>query len=354
MPANQLHRLKRAMMGVLAMLGMASSLVAQAPAANAAPSNEASMDMGASKKSVGGPAHAQGSTPGRESVSQAARTYRETAAGLRKAAEQAPADEKGCYLRWAAFDEAVASALESGSQVTDPQPDCQLGAAAGAVAGSATNPEELAKRRAEQQRILDEATRDQQDIQRQLANLTSAVGRGVDQAGQAKEEERLRGKLGVAQLQADQARQRLAELDRAVTAPASAPAAPKEYAIPSLKADVVQLRFYTSGPEFVPVANREYAAAFPAAQSQFIAFQLDLDHPPVDSTRTFTMVCNYTWPDGTTSPVEVDGLIEPGWTGSSHSGGKGWHEAGHWKVGEYRVSCIVDGKTIASGTFQVQ
>jgi hypothetical protein len=52
--------------------------------------------------------------------------------------------------------------------------------------------------------------------------------------------------------------------------------------------------------------------------------------------------------------VEVDGEIEAGWTGSSHSGGKGWREAGHWKVGEYRVSCMVEGRTIASGAFQVQ
>jgi hypothetical protein len=351
MPANQFQGSKRAMIGVPVMLGLVSSLMAQAPAANAAPSNEASMDMGASKKSVGGPAHDQSSPSRRESSSQAAQTYRETADGLRKAAEQASADEKGCYLRWAAFDEAVASALETGSQVTDPQPDCQLGAAAVTVPGTGTNPEDLAKRRAEQQRILDEATRDQQDIQRQLANLTNAVGRGVDQASQAKEEERLRGKLGVAQLQADQARKRLAELDRAAATP---PSAPKEYAIPTLRADVAQLRFYASGPEFIPITNRDYATTFPAAQSQFIAFQVDLDHPAVDSTRTFTMVCTYTWPDGTTSPVEVDGEIEAGWTGSSHSGGKGWREAGHWKVGEYRVSCMVEGRTIASGAFQVQ
>ena len=350
MPADQLHRLKSGMMSLPVILGVASSLMAQAPAANAAPTNEASMDMGASKKSVGGPAHDQ-TTSTRDSPSQAARTYRETADGLRKAAEQAPADEKGCYLRWAAFDEAVAAALEAGSQVTDPQPDCQLGIAGAAATAAATNPSDLAKRRAEQQRLLDEATRDQQDIQRQLANLTNAVGRGVDQASQAKEEERLRGKLGVAQLQADQARQRLAEMDRAASTP---PPAPREYAIASLRADVVQLRFYASGPEFIPVASREYATAFPAAQSQFIAFQVDLNHPAADSTRNFTMVCTYTWPDGTTSPVEVDGQIEAGWTGSSHSGGKGWREAGHWKVGEYRVGCIVEGKTIATGTFQVQ
>jgi len=338
--------MRPALATVLAAVGLASWLHAQVPM----PTNEASMDMGASNKSLGGPANDQSVTSVRESSSQAPRTLRETAAGLRKAADQAPEDEKSCYMRWATYDEALASALEAGSQVTDPQPDCQLGTAS-AGAGASSNPGDLAKRRAEQQRIYDQALRDQQDIQRQLANLSSAVGRGVDPATQAKEEERLRGKLGVAQLQADQARQRLAELDRAAATP---PAAPKDYAIPSLRADVVQLRFYASGPEFVPVTNREYATTFPAAQSQFIAFQLDLDHPAVDSTRTFTMVCTYTWPDGSTSPVEVDGQIEAGWTGSSHSGGKGWREAGHWKVGEYRVSCMVEGRTIASGTFQVQ
>ena len=324
-------------------------LSAQEPA----PTNEASMDMGASSKGLGGPARDMSVTSARENPGQAAGTYRATAAGLRKAADQAPPDEKQCYFRWAAYDEAIASAIETGSQVTDPQPDCQLGVASPAGTAAAASPTDLANRRAEQQRILDEALRDQRDAERQLANLSSAVGRSGDPSSHAKEEERLRGKLGVAQLRADQARQRLNELDRAAAAPPPAPEVPKDYAIPSLRAEVVQLRFYASGPDQVPVSGRQYSTSFPAAQSQFIAFQVDLEHPPAEAAQTFTMVCTYTWPDGSSSAVEVEGHVEAGWTGSSHSGGKGWSEPGRWKVGEYRVSCMVDGRTIASGTFQV-
>jgi hypothetical protein len=347
MVASRIHGLRLGVITALAVVAFVSGLAAQV----ALPTNEASMDMGASSKSAGGPARDQ-TVGNRENPGQAARGFRETAAGLRKAADQAPADEKSCYLRWAAYDDALAAALETGSQITDPQPDCQLGVAS--PAAGTTRPSDLAKRRAEQQRIFDEAVRDQQDVQRQLANLSSAVGRGVDPASQAKEEERLRGKLGVAQLRADQARQRLNELDREAAAPPPAPEVPKDYAIPSLRAEVAQLRFYASGPDQVSVSGRQYSTSFPAAQSQFIAFQVDLEHPPAEAAQTFTMVCTYTWPDGSSSAVEVEGHVEAGWTGSSHSGGKGWSEPGRWKVGEYRVSCMVDGRTIASGTFQVQ
>jgi hypothetical protein len=281
---------------------------------------------------------------------QSARASRETAAALRAAADQAPAEQKACYLQWAEYNETLARSLEGGPVGSGSLPGCQLGAPSESTgpSGGATG-RSWEQQRAEQQKIFDRAVQEAQDAQRQLSVLTGTVGRSGDATTQAAEEERLQARLRVSQVMADQARKRLQELDRdSAAVPQPAPA---DYAIPSLRANVVALRFYESGAEAVPIGSRQYDSVFSAPQARFIAFQLDLEHPPPGTVQDFPIVCLYSWPDGTSSAVEVEGHIEPDWTGSSHSGGKGWAQSGHWKQGEYQVSCSVEGRPLVARAF---
>ena len=124
--------------------------------------------------------------------------------------------------------------------------------------------------------------------------------------------------------------------------------------IPTLKANVENLRFFESG-DYLPAASaRVYNDRFPQKSTRRINWELQLKHPAPGQKTDFKITAKYYLPDGSLfTEHHLETYLGATWTGSQHASGWGWSEPGHWKVGEYTVEIFVKYQKIAHGAFTV-
>lgn len=147
---------------------------------------------------------------------------------------------------------------------------------------------------------------------------------------------------------ADDARRRLAILR---------PDPPRKkivFDIPLLSANVSELNFYEKGEENIPKQQRKYRNRFSKSDTRFIRWELNLKHP--DPGRRIDFDINAVWykPDGSVFAEQTNSTrLEATWKSSWHAQGRGWKVPGNWKPGNYRVDLFVEGKKVASGSFEI-
>jgi len=121
-----------------------------------------------------------------------------------------------------------------------------------------------------------------------------------------------------------------------------------------LGATVTYLKFFESGNQIPPVAEREFATAFAKDSSEFICYQLGLSYPKRTERLDFTLTVRYYKSDGSVfGEFEAEHYVLSDWSASSHARGFGWSTPGNWPAGTYTLR-LFDGQTeIAAGTFSI-
>lgn len=124
--------------------------------------------------------------------------------------------------------------------------------------------------------------------------------------------------------------------------------------IPSLNARVTDIRFFESDYEQTPREQRVYSRKFSNSDARYICWELNLSYPNREYAVPLLIKVVWYRPDGTQYAEQTKQvIIQQGWASSSHSLGRGWREAGNWRVGIYRVDLLVDDQKVATGTFEI-
>jgi serine/threonine protein kinase len=127
-----------------------------------------------------------------------------------------------------------------------------------------------------------------------------------------------------------------------------------EWDIPSLPANVTELRFFEGGYDMPSHDERQYSSRFAASEARYIDYELNLEFPEPGRRVDFQVEAVYYNPDGTElTRFSADYHLEADWTTSWHAKGWGWDDPGKWSVGTYRVELYVDGQLAVSSSFEI-
>ena len=122
-------------------------------------------------------------------------------------------------------------------------------------------------------------------------------------------------------------------------------------AVGKLGAAIVQMKFFQSLAQRLPIETRRYSTRFDNRTAGWIKTEFALVYPQVATATTFSVECAYVFPDKSVKRVTVERLIPAGWTGSVHD--QGIDAAGLWAPGKYTVSCWNNGEKMAEAPFEV-
>lgn len=138
--------------------------------------------------------------------------------------------------------------------------------------------------------------------------------------------------------------------------PSETPSQPREFDIPSLQADVIDLRFYESGAESVPRERRLYSMSFPKESARYINWELFITHEDFQRNERVDFEMNAVWTDPSGNVFThqtTDSYLSPEWTSSWHGHGWGYDDPGYWGVGTYRVDIFIKSRKVASATYEI-
>jgi tetratricopeptide (TPR) repeat protein len=155
------------------------------------------------------------------------------------------------------------------------------------------------------------------------------------------------------QLEPNNAGYRAAAEKLAAHAPAS-PAAAKEVPTVHLKLDAV--RFFETGPEVAPEAQRKYAVRFKHGSTRLIACELAVLHPRTTARVDFDIEVFWYGPgDNLAHRHTFHTYVPAGSERSLHvpSWGCPEHPCSYWQKGSYHVDFAVGNTKIGTGLFEI-
>jgi hypothetical protein len=124
--------------------------------------------------------------------------------------------------------------------------------------------------------------------------------------------------------------------------------------VAGVDARVAAIRFFPSGPKVTPIANRQYATTFPAAQAARVGIELNFAHAPFGRAIEIPWSCYYFMPDGRTmGPMANNYAPQPDWNGGYSADAWGWDQPGQWPRGHYTAVCMIYGRPVAVERFEV-
>jgi tetratricopeptide (TPR) repeat protein len=114
------------------------------------------------------------------------------------------------------------------------------------------------------------------------------------------------------------------------------------------------LRFYESGNEALPEAQRRYASRFARGRSRFINWELKLEYPSPMHRFDFSITQVWHHSDGSVLSQNTDKrYLEAGGNYSEHLGRYGEEIPSNWQVGTYGLDLFIEGKKVAAGYFEI-
>ncbi len=127
------------------------------------------------------------------------------------------------------------------------------------------------------------------------------------------------------------------------------------YDIPSIQARVTSIQFFEGGFDAIPKEQRRYSVQFSKSSARAIWWELNLEYPDPGRKVDFAIEAVYFSPDGSVLNRQTNNTsIQNTWTTSYHSLGWGWQEPGNWAPGIYGIELSVNGRRVASGTFEIR
>jgi hypothetical protein len=119
--------------------------------------------------------------------------------------------------------------------------------------------------------------------------------------------------------------------------------------------EIEEVRLFNADEDPDSSAYREYSNNFGQADAKVIYCELDLMHPGLKERKEFVMQAIYFYQDGSEyGKVEIEPVVESGWTDSNWVVGFGWDDPGRWDVGTYRVDVYVGDEIISSESFEIE
>jgi hypothetical protein len=118
---------------------------------------------------------------------------------------------------------------------------------------------------------------------------------------------------------------------------------------------VAEVRFFEGPQDRTPAKpERVYLNSFDRGTTRMIFWELHLVYPHPSQRLDFKIDAVWYRPDGSEMARQTrDAHVMPEWTGSDHTFGRGWADAGHFTPGTYRVDFSVQNVPIASGNFHI-
>ena len=123
----------------------------------------------------------------------------------------------------------------------------------------------------------------------------------------------------------------------------------------SIKAKLVQIRFFEMGTDPVAAEARQYDFRFAEADKpRYIAVEIRLSFPALEEAYTLPVACTYIMSDGRLSgTMQITFNLDAGQTTAMASRGFGTAAGGSWREGRYRVACFAEGKFLGEEAFQI-
>jgi hypothetical protein len=126
-----------------------------------------------------------------------------------------------------------------------------------------------------------------------------------------------------------------------------------------LDAEVISVLFYEEGPGSFPYGQRVYRQRFPKSEARYIMWELRIKHPAPGHRIYFNI--DHLWcthkhgicASDSKRRRSINCYIEGDQTSTWYADGTGWDKAGHWEIGSHDVTFYVEGKEIASGSFEI-
>jgi hypothetical protein len=123
--------------------------------------------------------------------------------------------------------------------------------------------------------------------------------------------------------------------------------------IPGIKISPVQ---FFEGPHdtILPKSDRVYRHNFDHTTARSIYWELDIAFPAPGRRIDFDVDAIWYRQDGSELFRQtLSAHVDPTWKSSWHTIGYGWVDAGHWKIGSYRVELLFKGVRISTGVFEI-
>lgn len=137
-------------------------------------------------------------------------------------------------------------------------------------------------------------------------------------------------------------------------------AAPPEELTPQIPLTLESLRLFESGKEPPPMDRRKYLQRFTAADTRYIRWQLNLEHPgPRDRRTDIPLTALWYGPDGKVFKTQtMQSFVAPEWDNSYHGNGIGSQVPGaFWKnmpPGNYQLVIKTGNKVLATESFELE
>jgi hypothetical protein len=116
---------------------------------------------------------------------------------------------------------------------------------------------------------------------------------------------------------------------------------------------ITSLYVFEAGEDPSNTAVRDYATQFTQADTRVIYCELNFEHPGPDQNIAFTIRAIYKGPSGEAGEVEIDPVIQTGWTTSNWVIGFGWDDPGQWEPGFYSVDLLVGDEPFTTASFEI-
>ena len=128
---------------------------------------------------------------------------------------------------------------------------------------------------------------------------------------------------------------------------------------PSLLADtelrLKDVRFFSSGAQVPPAAQRKYEDRFLVAETTRIGIELSFVHPGLSRISEFPIDCYFLASTGRVLGVlNLSYELTPPATSGSAAMGLGWDQPGQWPKGDFLAICQIHGRPISVDRFTVR
>jgi len=127
---------------------------------------------------------------------------------------------------------------------------------------------------------------------------------------------------------------------------------------PSLLGDtefrLKDVRFFPTGAEVTPLAQRNYQDRFSGSEATRIGIELSFVYPGLSQSGQVPIDCYYLASTGyVLGTLSFVYNLEPPATSGSGALGLGWDQPGRWSKGDYLAICQIHGRPISVDRFTV-
>lgn len=117
---------------------------------------------------------------------------------------------------------------------------------------------------------------------------------------------------------------------------------------------VNRLGFFETARPAQSSMGRALLTEFPHDQTKYIAWHLELDHPPRSQPLEITLEWKMILDDGTLFTEQVyRSILLPEWKSSWHMASWGWEKPGQWKKGKHKAVLFLFGGFLAEASFTI-